>query len=433
MRSRAPMARNLVAVAFLALLVGGCGSTPSAQVPTSQVSASQTPKTSPPSAQAPPTSVVSCDGRGDPDRVGPPWQDRPGVTEPSTIPAAMDTRHGVIVALEVAAFPGEQSVTWTFDVCTNTWSRKSPSAGPEEAMYRFVYDSAADVTLAIPHWKGPMWAYSVGDDAWTKLPEANGRPSGITDVAYDSDRAQVMAWSDFDGALFQYDFARNEWSRVGPLVYPPGVFAPAPSRRDVDGGTLGYSFLAYDTDAHDLVLTMLAVGEAPGATWLFHSDTWSWTKAEQEPPFLNLGYGEFGTEVAYDAAHGAMVIDAFGYLAERASADGSWSLPDPTVWSPQLTFEPGGIETEADGTRVHFHPTRGPLARSWPTLVYDPVNERVVMVGGTSAIVDWTKPLEGQWMWWILADVWAYDLGTNSWTRLVAPHEPPVMSGHYTE
>ncbi len=35
------------------------------------------------------------------------------------------------------------------------------------------------------------------------------------------------------------------------------------------------------------------------------------------------------------------------------------------------------------------------------------------MLGGTSTIVDPTAPLEEQWAWWILADVWAYDPSTE--------------------
>jgi hypothetical protein len=413
MRSGAPLARILIVVALL----GGCGGVPTRAAPVVEA----------PSA-TPPPAHWSCVGRGDPDLAGPPWQDRPGVTEPSTIPAAMDTRHGVIVALETVAFPGEASVTWTFDVCTNTWSRRSPPVGPDGDMYRLIYDEAADLTLAVPHWAGPMWAYSTADDAWTRLPDANGQPAGITDAAYDPDRAKVMAWSDLDGALYQFDLVDNEWTRVEPLV-----FAPRPTRRELYGSDLWYSFLAYDTVADDLVLAMLPVDRMPGATWLFHADTWSWTKEEQEPPFLNLGYGEFGTETAYDSAHGAMVVDAQGYLASYASEDGAWSLAETTAWAPDLTLDPRAVQWDVNGERVEVHLTRGPLARTWPTLVYDPVNERIVMVGGTATIVDPTASLEEQWTSWILADVWAYDLDSNRWTRLLAPHVPPVMSGHYTE
>lgn len=418
MRSRAPLARILAAAA----LVAACGS----------VTTGQAPKVDAPSAPASradtSTRAVSCAGRGDPDTAGVPWQDRPGTTEPSTIPAAMDTRHGVIVALEPAALPGQQPVTWTFDVCTNEWTRRSPVTGPEGDMYRFVYHEAADVTLAVPHWEGPMWAYSVDDDAWSRLPLSPGRPAGITDVAYDPDRAKVMAWSDFDGTLSQYDLGDNSWTRVEPIADPT-----APTRREIDGSTLWYSLLAYDTVADVLVLSLLGGEVVPGATWLFHPDSWSWTKSEQEPPFLNFGYGEFGGEVAYDSAHGAAVIDALGYLATYTSADGTWSLPDPTPWTPFLTLDPMAVTWTIKGEPVRRHLTRGPLARSWPTLVYDPVNERIVMIGGVSTIVDPTKPLEAQWTGQILADMWAYDLGTNRWTRLLAPHVLAVESGHYTE
>jgi len=56
----------------------------------------------------------------------------------------------------------------------------------------------------------------------------------------------------------------------------------------------------------------------------------------------------------------------------------------------------------------------GPLARLGHTMVYDSVNERIVMLGTTvltTAETGYTEP-QGD-------DVWAYDVASNTWTELV--------------
>jgi N-acetylneuraminic acid mutarotase len=43
-------------------------------------------------------------------------------------------------------------------------------------------------------------------------------------------------------------------------------------------------------------------------------------------------------------------------------------------------------------------------------MVYDPINQRVLMFGGQARIPDWTR----------MNDVWAYSPAANAWTQLLA-------------
>ncbi len=54
----------------------------------------------------------------------------------------------------------------------------------------------------------------------------------------------------------------------------------------------------------------------------------------------------------------------------------------------------------------------GPLARTGHSLAYDPVNDRILVYGGTWQT---TKGEEKS------GDVWAYDVPSNTWTELVRP------------
>ena len=60
-------------------------------------------------------------------------------------------------------------------------------------------------------------------------------------------------------------------------------------------------------------------------------------------------------------------------------------------------------------------PTRSPSARTYMTMVYDPVGERLILFGGGSGL----HAAED-----VLGDTWAFDPRTNTWTNLrpaVAP------------
>ena len=57
----------------------------------------------------------------------------------------------------------------------------------------------------------------------------------------------------------------------------------------------------------------------------------------------------------------------------------------------------------------------GPLTRTGASLVYDPVNQRILVYGGTWQTTKGKKRT---------GDVWAYDVPTNTWTELVGPVTP---------
>ena len=92
--------------------------------------------------------VYECPPGTDPDEPGPVDQARPPVS-PWAI--AFDRRAGKVIAL-AASTKGSQTdnglQTWTFDVCTNTWTRMHPDREPPGGgLSRLVYDAASDLTI----------------------------------------------------------------------------------------------------------------------------------------------------------------------------------------------------------------------------------------------------------------------------------------------
>jgi hypothetical protein len=127
------------------------------------------------------------------------------------------------------------------------------------------------------------------------------------------------------------------------------------------------------------------------------------------------------------------VATTSGEVAVFDSGTGTWSRSSPDDWGGILTYDTtmgtapkvGGQDFLPDGL-----PT-GLIARFGHTLVYDPANERVAMVGGSARMVDTDMPTDFQIGWWLTADMWAYDVADNTWTQLVPEQEPLVMAGTY--
>ncbi len=61
----------------------------------------------------------------------------------------------------------------------------------------------------------------------------------------------------------------------------------------------------------------------------------------------------------------------------------------------------------------------GRFDRMFPIVAYDPVNRRIVVVGGEHRVRD---PDTHEFVGWeSLDDVWAFDLSTREWIQLLAP------------
>ena len=237
--------------------------------------------------------------------------------EPSMLRAAMDTRAGRIVVLQPRPTVVEVPVTWTFDVCRNSWQRMQATLAPDADVWQLVYHEAADLTLAIPGWEGPIRGYSYGDDAWTDIPTRGRQPARISDAVYDPDTGTVIGWSDPSASLWSYDLARRTWT---PFAHRPGDTWPDLTSATLDDWT-GYTLLAYDTVRDAVLLAVFPVDGRRGGTWSFDVGTGRWTDLRSPPPALLFGYAELGTEMAYDSAHGrAVAITAARSSSSTAAA-----------------------------------------------------------------------------------------------------------------
>ena len=101
--------------------------------------------------------VPTCPPGSTPDTPGPAGQARP---PSSPWASAFDRRAGrVVLVAPITPDDGPGVATWTFDVCTNTWTRMHPNREPPTLWARLVYDVDSDVTLLVS--SRSVWAYDL--------------------------------------------------------------------------------------------------------------------------------------------------------------------------------------------------------------------------------------------------------------------------------
>lgn len=315
---------------------------------------------------------------------------------------------GRLVVVDAGATVGDQA-TWTFDTRTHRWSRQAGGPPAVAASSLLAHLPGSGEVLSIPRWPGAVWTMDLGDGSWSAGPVPIARPDGVSDIAVDTRRGDVLAWFDGDDSLWTYSAAAHRWAAVPRTAPWPTAAMPE--------GQRGYRLMAYDSHADRIVFAVLPVPGRPGITCLFDPSTARWTRQDSRPPALMLGYGEWGTEAVYDAAHRRTVLLGRGALATYDSNRDRWQLADDGMW-PGMSYGPrdGPI---IDGGRLWPRGIPlGPLARDGHQLVVDDVQDRIVLLGGTALFrmvgADDVWDLE----WHPVREVWAYDVGFNSWTRL---------------
>ena len=384
------------------------------------------------------TPIHTCPAGSTPDRPGPVGQARPtfaAIPSGARLPVALDSRAGRLVALA-------QDGTWTFDVCTNTWTPMKPTLEPtaETPMgwgmpgampvdVHLVYEPNANLTLAF---SGPgaffspqVWAYSLPENTWTQLPTPNDQLGPVSGAVFNPLSGQVLLY-DRDGGLWAYEVQTNTATQVDQgttrppemllaqdqqqlqlldrstakiKIYDRNTNTWTPTQYAAEGDTVIPPLLSYDSVADRLTLTLIPPWALPtaGQTWIFDPQARTWTQG-QDPPLDVAGWGVSGGEVTFDTATGCTVIFIDGALATYNTAADEWAVVLPGQGWPSLR--------PVDGM-----PT-GPLARIGHTLVYDPVNQRTMLLGGRAA----TGTADS--LWQAAEDLWAYALPVNTWIRL---------------
>jgi hypothetical protein len=280
---------------------------------------------------------------------------------------AFDRLAGRLVAVTDT---GDGVETWTFDLCTNTWTQMHPSHEPPGFDWaELVYDIDSDVTVVVANWErdaargqgAEVWAYELQADTWTKKGVA---PTIGAFLAYDPASGLVVAAPGPD--LWSYDVETDTWTRT----HQANGQATGPTDNPV---------IAYDGSVDRLV----AYGDRAGGSheaWLFDIRTDTWSRPGAETPLVIAGYGWSAPAIAYDEAAQRTVVYGNGRFIAYDATEDDWEIIDQVLDLPSF---------------------------AWDMEAYDPVNARLVG-WGQGGVVD-------------QGGVTAFDLVTCEWTVLLEP------------
>ncbi|MEM3493455.1 MAG: kelch repeat-containing protein [Thermoplasmata archaeon] len=319
--------------------------------------------------------------------------------------------------------------TWCFDPATMSWSSLLPAVKPSPRAYHgityiqnvgVVVHGGYDGTNHL----ADLWVYNFSANLWVPKYAPPSPRYGYASVAIPSRNAMFLfggyGWY-YTGDTWIYYFTNNTWVNITSV--------PSPSARE-------YPALVYD-NVNDVVILF---GGYDGTNYL--SDTWVYDFAQNK--WINrmpstspegrsrAGYafiGDNGVMLLYGGYNGRYLPDTWIYNYST----NTWTpkiVPPSARYGYMMAYSPqqnlvvvfGGYDTAYRADTWHYYPGNNtwvnvtgavrPPARAYAGFTYDQNAQKFVLFGG----YDGTS---------YLADTWAYDATTQTWTQRFPPAAPP--------
>jgi hypothetical protein len=248
---------------------------------------------------------------------------------------------------------------------TPAWTQLAPSGTPPSARlaHTAIYDPVRDRMVVFGgddgSFRNDVWELSLaGTPAWTQLTPTGTPPSGRYGhtAIYDPPRDRMLLFGGSDGTH------RNDvWELT--LAGPPAWSQLAPS------GTLPVTRREH-TSFYDPLRDRMVVFAGFDATAGFLNDVWALSLGGT-PTWAPLGPG--GTPPSPRRAPMAIYDPVDDRMVEFAG----YPPYQNDVWALPLSGTSAWMQLAPDGTP--------PSPRYWPTAIYDPVSDRMVVFGGVDA------------------------------------------------
>ena len=287
-------------------------------------------------------------------------QSRPATGWAGLLPGVFDTAAGNVL------FVDKSGGTWTFDVCTNTWSALSPegspwtSTGRESFHQGFVYDADSARTIGLGYF-GKLAVFDSDKNVWEFRSHEN--VGEVLGVIYHPPSGLVATM--IDGSLWTYDVEGDAWTEVGEPSFGSAEWAEL----------LGY------VASIDRFLFVTS-----GMTGLVDPETGETTMLFTETPTVGLGW----PGAQYGPANGTVYVTTYRpnglSLCGFSTSTLSWDCYDTS----------GATDSDIN---------------AFGAIVDDPINDRVLLI----------HRIYGNW--WVNSEggVWSLDPDTGEWNRIFDP------------
>ena len=291
--------------------------------------------------------------------------------------------------------------TWAYNYATNTWTSMEPATHPDAISKSLAYDSESDKMIA---WGGIVadhvfsketWVYDYSTDSWINAEPTVSPPLGMPSIVYDSESDIVIT---FGGGLggdyhpegdyilhnqtWAYDYNSNTWTNMTDPAHPIGTT---------------YHKLVYDSESDRIIKfggfdvykdpTLDPTGESLATeTWAYDYNTNTWENVS-----VNMNPGaRYGHSMTYDTESDRVIMfGGYTYLNSKGMTDETWAFDYNTATWTKLNPE-------------------GDIARRGAKMVYDEVNDKIILFGGVHPDEQYT----------LLKETWIFDYNANSWTLM---------------
>jgi N-acetylneuraminic acid mutarotase len=291
--------------------------------------------------------------------------------------------------------------TWAFYPATNEWKELRPSGDlpPSRGSHAMVYDPVGKKVILFGGSTDTAgfddtWSYDPAANKWTELDPSGERPTARDGHAmvYDPVGKKMIMFGGSDGAsavneTWAYDPAANKWTKL-----KPGGTAPA---------ARAYHNMIYDQSAKKIIIlggTLNSSGDeasdAPlDAMWAYDPKANAWRPIETSGG--DTPSARFMPGVAYDEVAKQLVL--FGGADDVSYKDLSETWRYDTAKNSWAEFVPEDAI---------------PMGRESQSMVYDPVNRKIIMFGGlrySDSLGDFE----------FFNDIWTYDCSKNTWMEII--------------
>jgi hypothetical protein len=297
--------------------------------------------------------------------------------------------------------------TWSYDPAANTWTELQPVGAVPFARFEhdMVYDPTSQTAILFGGTAGGMtglndtWAYHPESGEWTKL-QLTGDvplPRFRHAMAFDTARGEVIVFGGDSGWQVLDDIWTLQLSEVPAESSDDSSWTELPAV-----GTLsppgGSGLLFHDSDRGELIL-LGGYGHDFQDIWEFDLATSTWTQTTAVGPVPSAE--RFNPGMVYDQEGRRLIL----YGGESASSDVAFDALTDTWVYEFATNKWSEIRTTGDGP-----------ACLDPSLVWDPNGDRLFAFGGHQMRLDQLN--DADYAETMLAETWALDLATATWTNL---------------
>jgi len=293
-----------------------------------------------------------------------------------------DSVHGTFLMIGRSSSGGGIRGTWIYDSRSDIWTKiNDNNTPPGYSAGGGVFDTLRGEMIVPNYDASQTWTFNKSTCNWSnKNPPTSPTVGSEYALAFDADRGEAVIFggtqNTFNNETWCYNPSTNTWTKKTPTV--------SPSARSG-------ACMVYDSANKVFVLVGGTGHGICNDTWTYDPGSNTWTNMSPAGPGPILQESRIHFAMAYHRAMAETVLYGGFYHSNDVSMADTWTYNyTNNIWTNRT-------------------PKNSPPPRYGHSMAYDPVNDKMVFVGGEPQNI---YLLTYNWR----ADSWTYDHKANEWT-----------------